>query len=300
MSFPDVGFNYKRSAERELQVIELEMLQQRQHKPTHPPDKPHRIGFYNLIVVEQGQGSHQVDFNRYAFQAGDFIAVQRHQIHAFDFSSPVKGKVLLFTQRFVDQALANMRLSEFSPTSLDTGLVPVFTPDQALRDSCFSLLDEIEKELAREDSNTLIAMHLFSSLFLMLRRARPPQSQGRLNKEQQQRMIRFATLLEQQFQSNRDAASYAEQLHCTYKTLNQLCKLATGKTAKQIIDAFTVLEAKRRLSIDRLTTQQLAYDLGFEDASNFVKYFKKHTGFTPARFQKQLGLAQVTAGLSES
>ncbi|WP_341464319.1 helix-turn-helix domain-containing protein [Photobacterium carnosum] len=39
--------------------------------------------------------------------------------------------------------------------------------------------------------------------------------------------------------------------------------------------------------LDGLPTQQLAYELGFEDASNFVKYFKKHTLITPSRFQKQ-------------
>lgn len=288
MEFPDVGFNYKRSSDHEIQVIELEQLYLRKHEPIHPPDQPHRIGFYNLLLIEKGQGEHLIDFNRHPFQAGDLIFVQKHQIHAFDFHAPLKGKMLLFTQNFVDQALTNMRLSEFTPTSLDNRLAPVFTPDASLQESCRSLLSEIDKELAHSDSNPLIAMHLFSSLFLMLRRARPLQSDGRLNKEQQQRMVRFATLLEQQFQHTRDAACYAEQLYCTYKTLNQLCKQATGKTAKQIIDAFIVLEAKRRLSIESLSTQQLAYDLGFEDASNFVKYFKKHTGQTPARFKQQV------------
>jgi AraC family transcriptional regulator, transcriptional activator of pobA len=34
-------------------------------------------------------------------------------------------------------------------------------------------------------------------------------------------------------------------------------------------------------------SQQMAYDFGFEDASNFVKYFKNHTKQTPSQFQKQ-------------
>ena len=52
-----------------------------------------------------------------------------------------------------------------------------------------------------------------------------------------------------------------------------------------MIDAFTLIEIKRRLIISNVTTQKLAYDFGFEDASNFVKYFKKQTGATPSQFQ---------------
>lgn len=57
---------------------------------------------------------------------------------------------------------------------------------------------------------------------------------------------------------------YAQRLHITYKTLNHLCKLACQQTAKQLIDHYTILEAKRRLILTRQAVQQLAYDLGFE------------------------------------
>ncbi|MDF2154566.1 helix-turn-helix domain-containing protein [Vibrio sp. CAU 1672] len=101
-------------------------------------------------------------------------------------------------------------------------------------------------------------------------------------------------MLEQQFQQSREAIHYAEQLHTTYKTLNHICKLATNQTAKQLIDGYTILEAKRRLVLDQPPIQQLAYDVGFDDASNFVKFFKKHTSLTPARFQTQYTLAKLT------
>ena len=57
-------------------------------------------------------------------------------------------------------------------------------------------------------------------------------------------------------------------------------------TAKQFIDAFVILEAKRLLINSEIKSTELAYSLGFEEPTNFVKYFKKHTGFTPNTFKK--------------
>jgi AraC-like DNA-binding protein len=44
---------------------------------------------------------------------------------------------------------------------------------------------------------------------------------------------------------------------------------------------------KRQLVVSNITSQKMALDFGFEDASNFVKYFKNHTQMTPSEFQKK-------------
>lgn len=287
MNIPEVGFNHAKTANCEIEVIDLEQLYQRRGSLTHNPTLPHRVDFNQIIYIEEGEGAHLIDFVNYPYQSGAFIFIQKNQVHAFDFSHKPKGKVLLFTQAFINQALANMRLPEFTPTHLEHSYQPVFIPDSETMDSSKKLLAEISKELMHQQSNSLIVMFLFSSLSLMLRRVMPNNYHDKLNKDQLGKFSDFVVLLDKNFQRTRDATYYADKLHTTYKTLNQICKLATSQTAKQLIDAYTILEAKRRLVLGGMPTQQLAYDLGFEDASNFVKYFKKHTLITPSRFQKQ-------------
>ncbi|MEL0611361.1 helix-turn-helix domain-containing protein, partial [Vibrio echinoideorum] len=67
----------------------------------------------------------------------------------------------------------------------------------------------------------------------------------------------------------------------------QVFKVANGLTSKQIIDSFTVLEMKSNLVINNITSQNMASDFGFEDASNFVMYFNIHTQMTPSDYQKK-------------
>ena len=155
-----------------------------------------------------------------------------------------------------------------------------------LKQSSEALITEIKKETEGDAYNNLINMHLFSALFLML--ARSVSDKQALAKQEDKRFSHFIRLLENEFITCRDASVYAEKLHTTYKTLNKTCKQNTQQTAKQLIDAYTILESKRRLVIDNQSIQQHAYELGFAEPSNFIKYFKKHTGLTPAQFRKQI------------
>ena len=94
----------------------------------------------------------------------------------------------------------------------------------------------------------------------------------------------FNLLLESNYKESRNANFYANKLAITYKHLNEVCKEVSNKTAKNVIDDFLVLIAKRKLVNTSIKSTQLAYELGFEDSTNFTKYFKKNTGFTPKEF----------------
>jgi len=286
LSIPQVGFSHQQSKQAELQIIELSDLYE--HKRIdHSPEQPHRINFFGIICIEEGCGNHMVDFESHPFERGSVLFVQREQVHSFDFSSRPNGKILLFTQAFLDQVHANMKLPNYTPTHLNDKHSPLLqlSDDEHRKASVF--IEQMRDEIQHGARDPLIVMYLFSALALSLHRLRPEIRQDKLSQEQSVRFARFFELMQSHSQSVRDANWYAHQLNTTYKTLNLVCKLATGLTAKQMIDAFIIIEIKRRLVVSNVTSQQMAYDFGFEDQSNFVKYFKKLTGFTPSQFSQR-------------
>ncbi len=282
MQIPQVTFD---PAKHLIDVIDLHDLQQRRHSLDHDPGKPHRTSFHLLIYIAQGSGSHFIDFASRPFEANTFIFVRQHQVNAFDFSHPLEGKAILFTNSFVDTIQLSMAMPMFSPVYLNKHYSPVFRPSNDLLESCVSLFMEVDKECKQYPTNSSVLMFLFSSLLLMIEREKNLADEQVLSQKQQATFTQFVSLLEQQFTHTRNAADYADQLHITYKTLNHLCKLATDKTAKQLIDLYMILEAKCRLILEKQPTQQLADALGFDEATNFVKYFKKHTSLTPSEFK---------------
>lgn len=286
VSIPNIRFNHQKTNQAEIEVFELSSLYARRHQ-LHDPMQPHRVGFFIFIYIEDGEGTHMVDFIEYPFESGSMLFIQREQVHSFDLRAKTKGKVILFTQTFLDRLHVNMRLPNYTPTHLNQHHSPLVKLDDLNNQRMATLIGEILVEQQQDDCDSLIVMYLFSAIAMSMHRLRPELIHDKLSKEQSIRLAQFFELIQANFARVRNANWYANQLNTTYKTLNQVCKLATGLTVKQMIDSYTTLEMKRRLVASNTTSQQIAYDFGFEDASNFVKYFKNLTGFTPTQFYKK-------------
>ena len=94
-------------------------------------------------------------------------------------------------------------------------------------------------------------------------------------------MREFGLLLNQHFRTHRSVQHYADLLHVSPNHLNALCRRQLGKTASALIQERVLVEARRLLRHTDATIGQVADALGFEDASYFGRYFRKHTGQTP-------------------
>ena len=285
MTIPNLEFKPKDAVDMDIEIVELQSIYQRIPLFNHDPAKPHRNGFYCLIYITQGEGRHFIDFNWYSFQASNFILINKGQVHAFDLESPPQGQAIFFTEAFLNTTHTNIRMPFCAPNHFVTSYSPVLTCDLVLKESCEALLYEINKEQQHSSSDALLMQLLFASLLLMVLRKQPSGYANRLSEKQTKKFTRFFTLIEENYMTTREASVYAEMLGTSYKSLNRICKLAVNQTAKQLIDAHTILEAKRNLVIEDLQVQTLAYKLGFEEVSNFVKYFKKHTLVTPSKFK---------------
>lgn len=77
---------------------------------------------------------------------------------------------------------------------------------------------------------------------------------------------------------------YADTLHISLASLNDLCRKFSGSSAKQFLLELKVAEAKRLLIYSRLNVSEISYRLGFEDTSYFSRIFRKKTSLSPSVF----------------
>lgn len=78
----------------------------------------------------------------------------------------------------------------------------------------------------------------------------------------------------------------ASQLNVSPRYLSDLLKQETGKTAMELIHIYLISEAKNLLRLGEKGVSEIAYELGFENASYFTRLFKKQTGMKPVEFRK--------------
>lgn len=105
------------------------------------------------------------------------------------------------------------------------------------------------------------------------------------NQEGKLELLRnFNVLVELHFKQEHSVRFYADQLFKSPKTLsNSFGKI--NKSPLKIIHERIVLEAKRMLLYSDKTAKEIAFEIGFEDASHLSRMFKKLTGLAPSEFK---------------
>lgn len=101
---------------------------------------------------------------------------------------------------------------------------------------------------------------------------------------------RFQQKLGQQYSKTRKVRDYTQMLKISAKHLNTICKFISARTVKQCIDDYLVEKMKRSLEISGDRMQEIALGFGFKESTNFIKYFKKHTGQSPKQFRDSFNM----------
>ena len=115
------------------------------------------------------------------------------------------------------------------------------------------------------------------------RREEIDQSKGKL-----MHINEFTRLIDRHYKNIKFPKDYAAMLNMTSNHLNSLCMTLVGKTAGELIRERLVLEAKRLLVNAKISSAEIAFQLGFESSSYFTQFFKKNTGLTPNSFRNEL------------
>ena len=99
----------------------------------------------------------------------------------------------------------------------------------------------------------------------------------------------FQKLVEKNFAQLHQVADYADLLGCSGKSLTRAAMEVAGVKAKEVIASRINLEAKRLLAYTTLPIALIGDSLGFDEATNFVKFFKREAGCTPGEFRRRQG-----------
>ncbi|MEM8528634.1 MAG: helix-turn-helix transcriptional regulator, partial [Bacteroidota bacterium] len=246
----------------------------------HNPFRPHRIRFYAILFVLEGEGYHYIDFKKYKYQAGSIIFISKEQVHAFEMNMERKAFFLLFREEFLSREGATSNLMQ-QLSLYNYHLYPPVINLNARQLELFTILAERMKVEfdAPDDLLTGELIHSALKIFLCLaERIRKETRQFAPRSKYHEDYLKFQKLLKKHIFQSRQVQFYAEKLLISPKTLNRITKEMLGQAAKSYIHEFLVIEMKRLLMNTSYSIKEIAYESGFEETTNFVKYFKKHTG----------------------
>jgi AraC-like DNA-binding protein len=99
---------------------------------------------------------------------------------------------------------------------------------------------------------------------------------------------KYQEKIEESYIEQHEVAAYADMLNVSAGHLSEVIKQQSGKSAIAHIHERLILEAKRLIFHTEQSIKEIAFELGFEDASYFNRFFKRITGQTPADYRLRI------------
>jgi len=98
---------------------------------------------------------------------------------------------------------------------------------------------------------------------------------------------KYNLLVDRNFKAHHQVQFYANELSKSPKTLSNLFARYHHKLPLQIIHDRIIDEAKRLIYYTDKSAKEIAYELGFEDAAHFSRFFKNITGQNISEYKKE-------------
>ena len=249
-----------------------------------------KLGFFQIVVSGNPDVDITVDGTKFKKMKEAIIFVAPDQAVSFDiqgFKKPSVGLLLVFSSDFLAFAPSNYNLLKNFPY-FNMNRPPVYFLDQDQNTFFINKMKEINKCFQNLDSDNLelIKSHLTILLFEAKRMFMDGVVQTVANSRVEEITFQFETLITQTKSKNQKLEYYADKLNFSTIYLAECVKKATGKTAKRIITEYLMLESKSLLKQSTKTVNEISDQLGYEDTSNFISFFKKNAGSTPNQFRK--------------
>jgi AraC-like DNA-binding protein len=283
-------YDFKPGLPQEFEIVDIGELY-KEFKDTLTTT--HRAGFYHVIWFQQGNPTHLVDFNPIKITPNTLLFLNKDTVQRFDSQTKFGGKAILFTDSFFCKTEADTQFLRNS--ILFNDLFSVSHIQIEKQTQLFAeLLQQMTHELqhTKDHSQADILQNVLHNFLLYSERERRKQNFSEVRKDADlDYVMLFKDLLETNYKNQKQVNYYAKQIIITEKRLNQATTKVLGKSPKEFIANRVILEAKRILAHTTESVKEIAYQLGFEEPTNFIKYFKKHTSVTPTEFREQNALA---------
>jgi AraC-like DNA-binding protein len=286
---PDIQFRNTDRSKYGFEIFSINYLYNKKLESDNYISDYRKLKFFMIIFVEEGEDYHYIDFEKQPIKKGDIVFVAKEQINAFSREQTAKGTIIIFTEEFISKNLSSqdiyayMRLFNYQFNS------PSISINKEQREEIYNIFYLIKKEYDSENEYLKEDLMRNSLRILLLKCERELNRKSPLPKSLHfDKFIQFQKLISERYMQTHNATDFANMMNISYKHLNELSKEFTNKTAKTLIDEHLVLEIKRQLAIKNLSIKETAYSTGFDEITNFTKFIKKKTGFTPSEFRKQL------------
>lgn len=272
------------------ETISFDLIKLKEKK-SYDSRNPHRHSYYEIFLILDGGGTHEVDLELFDLPENSLHFVSPGQVHWLNTSLGSHGFVILFSHEFHMLGSNNKDLLYELPFFNNNSKQPILSISgkdlELVKDLFIKINDEFQSE--NVDKDEMIRSYL-NALLIHSKRSFIGESKDESDTDVKgNELIRkFRTLVEQKFIHEHSVSEYAKLLFVTANHLTEKIQKGLGKSASEVIHDRIILEAKRLLYHSDHGINEIANELNFEDPSYFSKFFKKRTNSSPGEYRSKI------------
>jgi len=251
--------------------------------------KPYQKDFYHITLVLNGNNAEiTIDEQHNTVQNNFLYFLSTEHIFSWQRDLNIKGFTIFFKPSFLNFYTGNFE-KDFSFFDLADSNIIALTP---------SIIEEVLEDFEKlykeyRNPNAYREQILQTLVLALLYKFKGIQEEFSildvLPSKKQTLVFRFKNLVNNLFITYKQVGDYADKLYISANTLNKIVKDLTGKTAKEVINEKVILESKKMLLYTSNDISEIAFTIGFEEPTHFIRFFKTHTQQTPKEYRIQKG-----------
>ena len=246
--------------------------------------QPHRNDYYFFCLVRQGSSRHWIDMTPYTLKPDTFYFTVPHQVQLKEEAEPLTGMIMAFTEEFLavegNSSLKQLPIIQNKHNGHEISLNAddvVFVED---------ILEKIYAEyITKNNWQRGMMMAYVQVLMIYLSRLYNEQYNSARQTPDRLMLKKYLSKIEGSYTQTHEVTAYADMLNISAGHLSEVVKEQSGKPAIAHIHERLILEAKRLLFHTEHSIKEIAFQLGFEDASYFNRFFKRLAKHTPVEYR---------------
>lgn len=249
-------------------------------------NRPEQLATYSIFWIKEGNGRYHIDFEQFNFEDNTLFFLSPGQVFSIDSEKIKEAYKISFVRDFYCIQTYAREVSCNGVLFNNVYETPFVNPSKKETTKLNYILQQLIDEFQLEDTAQYDMLQSYLKQFI-IQSVRIKKERSPLKEDLASKLFKdFSVLVEMYFKELHKVSEYSERLGISPKSLTKHFQKLGSDSPSAFLKNRLILEAKRQLLYSNDSVKTIAYNLGFNDAAYFSRFFSKATQQSPNSFKK--------------